>query len=67
MPELRGIVLPLVGKLYRGEFQNRLIEHIPYKSVIQAVGGEEVFTQIALNSIDPLVLALQDQWITLDM
>lgn len=66
MPDLQSIILQLVGKLYRGEFGNRLIQHIPYRAVIEAVGGEEIFARIALDAIDPLVIALQNQLITLD-
>lgn len=66
MPDLYSIILQLIRKLDRGEFKSPLIQHIPYRAVIKAVGGENAFTQIALNAIDPLVTALQNQRITLD-
>ena len=67
MPEMVSIILSLVQKLYREEIKDPLIEHVAYQSVIDAVGGEKDFTQMALNAIDPRVLALQGKIITVEM
>ncbi|KAJ5972114.1 uncharacterized protein N7479_002032 [Penicillium vulpinum] len=67
MPEMGPVILSLVQKLHRGEFKDTLIEHLAYRSVIEAVGGEKDFAQMALNAIDPRVLALQGKIITVEM
>ncbi|KAJ5832016.1 hypothetical protein N7474_000327, partial [Penicillium riverlandense] len=59
------IISSLVRKL-SGQLNNPLIRHIPYKSVVDAVGGEEEFCGIALNVIDPRVRALQGKLITVE-
>jgi hypothetical protein len=66
MPKLHPIILLLVQKLCTGEIKDPLIEHIPYKSVVNAMGGANWFAQMAFNAIDHRVLALQDQLITVN-
>ncbi|KAJ5587948.1 uncharacterized protein N7459_003713 [Penicillium hispanicum] len=66
MPELRAIISSLVNKLYNGKLEDRLINHIPYHSVIDAIGGTEEFTQVALNAIDACALALQGSLIAVE-
>jgi hypothetical protein len=67
MPEMEPVILSLVQKLHRQEIKDPLIEHLGYQSVIDAVGGEKVFTEMALNAIDPRILALQGKIITVEM
>ncbi|CAI7584214.1 unnamed protein product [Penicillium palitans] len=67
MPEMEPLILSLVQKLYREEIKDPLIEHCPYHSVIDAVGGEKDFAEMALNAIDSRVLAMQGKVITVDM
>jgi hypothetical protein len=66
MPQLYPIILLLVQKLCSGEIKDPLIEHIPYKSVVNAVGDANMFAQMALNAIDSRVLALQGGLITVE-
>ncbi|KAJ9490589.1 hypothetical protein VN97_g2662 [Penicillium thymicola] len=66
MPEMGPVIISLVQKLHRGEIKDPLIEHLAYQSVIEAVGGEKDFAQIALNAIDPRVLALQGKVLTVE-
>jgi hypothetical protein len=66
MPKLHPIILLLIQKLCAGEIKDPLIEHIPYKSVVGAVGGANIFAQMALNAINSRVLALQGKLITVD-
>ncbi|CAG8101590.1 unnamed protein product [Penicillium olsonii] len=67
IPEMRPLIQGLVHKLYRREIKDHLIDHLPYPSIIDAVGGENCFTQMALNSIEPRVLALQGKMVTVEM
>ncbi|KAJ5172979.1 hypothetical protein N7492_005572 [Penicillium capsulatum] len=67
IPEFQPLILSLVQKLHSGGLKNRPIEHIPYKSVIEAVGGATEFSQIALDAIDPRVLALQKKMVNVKM
>lgn len=66
MPMMRSILLSLVQKLYREEINDPMIKHIAYQSVVDAVGGEVEFVQMTLDAIDPRVLALQGQMITVE-
>lgn len=67
MPEMEPLILSLVQKLYKDEIKDPLIEHCPYHSVIDAVGGEKDFAEMALNAIDSRVLAMQGKVITAEM
>lgn len=67
MPEMEPLILSLVRKLYREDIKDSLIEHCPYHSVIDAVGGEKDFAEMALNAIDSRVLAMQGKLITVEM
>ncbi|KAJ5207449.1 hypothetical protein N7491_001921 [Penicillium cf. griseofulvum] len=64
MPEMESVIFSHVQKQHSQELKDPLIEHLGYRSVIDAAGGEKVFTQMALNAIDPRVLALQGKIIT---
>lgn len=61
------LILSLVRKLYREDIKDPLIEHCPYHFVIDAVGGEKDFAEMALNAIDSRVLAMQGKVITVEM
>lgn len=65
-PQLKPIISSFVQNLHNGAIKNDLINHIPYRAVIDAVGGKSGFSNIALNAIDSRVLALQGQAITVD-
>lgn len=63
-PQLKPIIVSLVDKLHDGTIKNEFIYHIPYRAVIDAVGGKSSFSTIALNAVDSRILALQGQTIT---
>lgn len=64
---MEPLVLLPVRKLYREEIKDLLIEHCAYHSVIDAVGGEKDFTEMASNAIDSRVLAMQGKIMTVEI
>ncbi|KAJ5720920.1 uncharacterized protein N7483_008854 [Penicillium malachiteum] len=67
-PQLKPMITSLVHSLHNGTIKltSDLINHVPYHAVVDAVGGTAAFLNIALNAVDPRVLALQGQTITVE-
>ncbi|KAJ5723386.1 hypothetical protein N7488_001421 [Penicillium malachiteum] len=62
------MITSLVHRLHNGTIKltRDLINHVPYYTIIDTVGGIATFSNIAFNAVDPRVLALQGQTITVE-